>query len=235
MSEGERSEGQMGGGQMGEGMGGAGASPADRAPADRALDAFLRLVAEKGFAAVALRDIAQEAGLGFAELYRLYANKASLIAAFLRRVDSEVLAGTPTTVDAEETARDRLFEVMMRRYDSLKPHREAWRALRQTARRDPLLALAMAPALRRSMAAMLEAASIPSDGLAGAMRQNGLLAIHHAVSGVFDADETADLSKTMAALDSRLKAAERWSQLFDKYTRIPKPASATEPPVSPAA
>lgn len=211
------------------------ATPSDRAPVDRALDAFLELVAEKGFAGVALRDVAQAAGLGFAELYRLHPDKASLVTAFLKRVDGEVLAGTPTTVDAEETARDRLFEVMMRRYDSLKRYREAWRTLRQTARRDPLLALAMAPAVRRSMAAMLEAASIPSDGLAGAMRQNGLLAIHHAVSRVFDGDETVDLSKTMAALDSRLKTAERWSQLFDKYKRSPKPESATEPPVSPAA
>lgn len=232
MSEGPGSEGGSEG-PMSEGTGGA--EPSDRAPADRALDAFLRLVAEKGFAGVALRDVAQAAGLGFAELYRLHPDKASLVTAFLKYVDGEVLAGTPTTVDAEETARDRLFEVMMRRYDSLKSHREAWQALRQAARRDPLLALAVAPAVRRSMAAMLEAASIPSDGLAGAMRQNGLLAIHHAVSRVFDGDETGDLSKTMAALDSRLKTAERWSQLFDKYTRSPKPRNATESPVSPVA
>ncbi len=75
-----------------------------------------------------------------------------------------------------------------------------------------MLALAMAPALRRSMAAMLEAASVSSEGLPGALRQNGLLAIHYAVSRVFDGDETGDLSKTMAALDSRLKTAERWAQ-----------------------
>ena len=66
---------------------------------------------------------------------------------------------------------------------------------------------------------MLEAASVPSDGFGGALRQNGLLAIHYAVSRVYDRDETADLSKTMAALDSRLKMAERWSQLFDKYVK----------------
>jgi hypothetical protein len=79
------------------------------------------------------------------------------------------------------------------------------------------------------MAAMLEAASVPSDGLTGALRQNGLLAIHYAVSRVFDRDETADLSKTMAALDSRLKMAERWAQFFDKYTKSPKLA---DPPPS---
>ena len=217
-----------------------GAEPADRAPpgrspGDRALDAFLRLIADKGFAAVALRDVAQEAGLGFAELYGLHSDKVSLVAAFMARVDAEVLAGTPSVIDAEETARDRLFDVMMRRYDSLKPHREAMRALRIAALRDPLLGLAIGPAVRRSMAAMLEAASIPSDGLGGALRQNGLLVIHQAVSRVFDKDETDDLSKTMASLDSRLKAAERWSQLFDKYIKNKKREAPAEPSDSPAA
>ena len=205
----------------------AGRAPPDGTPGDRALDAFLRLVAEKGFTAVALREVAREAGLGFAELYRLHSGKVSLVAAFLGRVDSEVLAGMSSVVDPEETARDRLFDVMMRRYDALKPYRKAMYALRRAALRDPLLGLAVGPSLRRSMAAMLEAASIPSDGLGGALRQNGLLAIHHAVSRAFDQDETDDLSKTMAALDSRLKAAEKWSQLFDKYTKNrQKPVSA---------
>ena len=62
------------------------------------------------------------------------------------------------------------------------------------------------------MAAMLEAAGLPSEGVSGAVRQNGLLAIYYAVSRVFDRDDSADLSKTMAALDSRLKTAERWAQ-----------------------
>jgi hypothetical protein len=135
----------------------------------------------------------------------------------MARIDAEVLAGTPRQSDPEETARDRLFDVMMRRYDALRPHRPALAALRRAGARDPLLTLALAPPLRRSMAAMLEAAALSSDGLNGALRQNGLLAIHYIVSRVFDRDETGDLSKTMAALDGRLKMAERWAQVFDKY------------------
>jgi AcrR family transcriptional regulator len=196
------------------------------APADAALDTFLGLIAEKGFASVTMRDVAQGAGLGLAELHRAYRDKVALVGAFMRRVDDAVLAGTASESDPEETARDRLFDVMMRRYDALKPHRAALRAVRRAASRDPVLALAMGPALRRSMAAMLQAAAISSDGLVGALRQNGLLAIHAAVSRVFDQDESADLSKTMAALDSRLKTAERWAQTFDKYgssARRPRP------------
>ena len=184
---------------------------------DKAIDAFLRLIAEKGYAGVSLREVAEAAGLGVAELYRLHPDKVALIAAFMARIDAEVLAGTPRQRDPEETARDRLFDVMMRRYDALRPHRAALAALRRAGMRDPLLALALGPSARRSMAAMLEAASLSSDGLNGALRQNGLLAVHYAVSRVFDRDETGDLSKTMAALDGRLKTAERWAQVFEKY------------------
>ncbi len=197
------------------------------ASAETVLDAFIRLISEKGYVEVSLRDVASAADLGLADLYRLYPDKVALAAAFMARIDAAVLAGTPRQADPEETARDRLFDVMMRRYDALKPCRAALRAIRRAGTRDPLLALALAPALRRSMAAMLEAAALPSDGLSGAVRQNGLLAIHHAVVRVFDRDDTVDLSKTMAALDSRLKMAERWSQLFERYT-VSRPTKEAE-------
>lgn len=187
------------------------------------VDVFLGLIAEKGFAEVTLREVAQASGMGLADLYRLHRNKVALVAAFTARIDAAVLASTPSANDPEETARDRLFDTMMRRYDALKPQRAAIKAVRRAARRDPLLALALIRALRRSMAAMLEAAGIASEGLPGAVRQKGLLIIHYAVSRVFEQDESDDLSKTMAALDGRLKSAEKWSQLFDKYVISGKP------------
>jgi len=197
------------------------------ASAETVLDAFIGLISERGFVEVTLRDVAAAADLGLADLYRLFPDKVALAAAFMARIDAAVLAGTPRQADPEETARDRLFDVMMRRYDALKPYRAASGAIRRAGTRDLLLALALGPALRRSMAAMLEAAGLPSDGLPGAVRQNGLLAIHHAVARVFDRDDSVDLSKTMAALDSRLKIAERWSQLFEKYT-VSGPAKAMD-------
>lgn len=198
------------------------------ASANTVLDAFLTLVAERGYGKVTLRDVAASADIGLADLYRLYPDKRALVAGVMARVDAAVLAGTPRQVDPEETARDRLFDVMMRRYDTLKPHREAVRSIVRAARRDPLLALALAPSARRSMAAMLEAAGLSSEGISGAVRQNGLLAIYAAVSRVFDSDDSADLSKTMAALDGRLKTAERWAQIFERY-KVSRPEPVSEP------
>jgi AcrR family transcriptional regulator len=208
-----------------------GSDKSDPDRSDKAVDAFLGLVAERGFADVTLRDVAQAAGMGIAELYAVHPDKVSLAAAFVGRIDAAVLDGTPREPDPEETARDRLFDTMMRRYDALRPHREALRAIRRASMRDPLLMLALGPALRRAMAATLEAAGLSSEGMSGALRQNGLLAIHYAVSRTFDRDETVDLSKTMAALDSRLRTAERWSQLFERY-RVPPAGRTANSPAS---
>ena len=181
------------------------------------LDAFLGQIGDRGYAAVGLRDVAQAVGLGMAELYGLFPDKVALAGAFMARIDAEVLAGAGPSTDPEETPRDRLFDTMMRRYDALKPYRSAVRALRQAAVADPLLGLALGAPLRRSMACILEAASITSDGTSGAVRQMGLLAVDQALLGIFMKDDSADLSQTMAALDRRLKTAERWIQVIDKY------------------
>ncbi len=196
---------------------------------EQLLDAFLRLLAERSYDDVSLGDVGAAASLGRTELYRLYPDKLALVQAFMARVDGEVLAGTPASLDPEETVRDRLFDLLMRRFDALKPHRTALASIRRAGRRDPMMALVLGPGLMRSMAAMLEAAGVSGRGLPGLVRQNALLAIYAAISGVFDKDESADLSKTMAALDSRLKTAQRWAQTFDKYTdfrrdRVASPA-----------
>src|SRR5262249_44383862 len=110
---------------------------------DKAPEAFLALISGEGFVDGSLRDVGGRAGMGLAELYRLYPDKVALTAAFMARVDTEVLAGVPHKSDPEETARDRLFEVLMRRYDALRPHRAALAAIRRAATRDPMLAIAI--------------------------------------------------------------------------------------------
>ncbi|MBS0538613.1 MAG: TetR family transcriptional regulator [Proteobacteria bacterium] len=195
----------------------------------KALDTFLGLVAERGYGEVSLADVSMASGLSRAELYRLYPDKLALVAGFMARIDGEVLAATPEAEDPEETVRDRLFDILMRRFDALKPHRVALASIRRAGLRDPLTALVLGPTLMRSMAAMLEAAGADSSGILGAVRQNGLLAIYAAVSQVFERDDTGDLSQTMAALDSRLKTAEKWAQTFDKHRVSPRSPAESAP------
>ncbi len=210
------------------------------------MDAFLKLLAEKGWHGFALRDVAEAAGVGLAELYIAFPSRTALVEAFLADIDHAVLDGTAPSLDPDETVRDRLFDTMMRRYDALRPHKEAVAALAEGLARDPLAALTLSRALGRSMAVVLEAAGVSAEGLSGTLRRNALAAMHVAVMRVWLRDDSADQSRTMATLDHRLKRAERWVQSLDRFgksaRRRGRPAASREaapeapgPPASPAA
>lgn len=186
---------------------------------DRAVDAFLAVLGERGWAATTLGDVATRAELGFAELYATFPGKIALLSAAMAWIDRQVLAGVAPSLDPEETPRDRLFDTLMRRYDALAAHREAVRSACAAVRRDPLLALQLVPAVRRSQAAMLAASGIDTDGARGAVRIAGLAAIHARTLRAFLADGSADLSATMAMLDSQLRAAESRIQTIEKYIK----------------
>jgi AcrR family transcriptional regulator len=179
--------------------------------ADRAaliVDAALRLAARDGWQALSLADLAAEAGISVLQLYAVFRSKTAILDAFHRRVDAAVIAGAR---DAEgERPRDRLFDAMMRRFDALSPHKAAVRAIARDVPADPLAALCGVPALLNSMAWMLELSGVSTTGWRGRARTKLLLGVYLSVLRVWFADETADMTKTMAALDARLRRGERW-------------------------
>jgi AcrR family transcriptional regulator len=174
----------------------------------RLLDAALGLAAERGWHAVSLGDVARAADLSLGDLYREYSCKTAILSALIQRTDQAILAA-PVDELAGEPARDRLFDILMRRFDALTPHKPALRAVLRDSPRDPLALLGLMPAILKSMAWMLEAAGLPAHGVRGGIHVNLLMAIHLATLRTWLADESADMAKTMAALDSRLRRAER--------------------------
>lgn len=175
----------------------------------RVIDAALELAAERGWEQVSLLDIAKRAQVPLAELYSHYPGKHEILAAFTRRVDEEVVAEQEMEPASGEPARDRLFDVLMRRFDHLQPHRRAIRSILEAYRRDPALALGGLFQLRRSMTWMLEASGLSASGLRGEMRLDGLCAIYIATLRTWLQDDTEDMAKTMAALDGYLRRIER--------------------------
>jgi AcrR family transcriptional regulator len=169
---------------------------------ERMLDAALALAADRDWAGIGLAEIAHHAGLPLAEAFAACRSKLALLAALTRRLDGAALAGTP---EAEGLPRERLFDLLMRRFDVLQPHRRALRSMLRGSLGDPAALLA-APALLRSMAWMLEAAGIATSGWRGALRVHVLAGVYLSVLRVFLDDESADLAATMAALDRRLRA-----------------------------
>jgi hypothetical protein len=118
-----------------------------------------------------------------------------------------VLRGT--VAGQGESPRDRIFDVLMRRLDAMQPHRPGLVRFLDELRGDPPIALFVLGLLPRSMAWMLEAASVDTAGLAGLARTEGLTAVWLATLRAWARDETVDLGPTMAALDRALDRAEQ--------------------------
>ena len=92
--------------------------------------------------------IAAEAGLPILTLYRTFPSKPAILCAFSRRIDETVLAA-PLDADPDERPRDRVFDLLMRRFDALRPHRDAIEVLGRELPGDPV---GRARAWRRSVA-----------------------------------------------------------------------------------
>ncbi|MBT7944333.1 MAG: TetR family transcriptional regulator, partial [Alphaproteobacteria bacterium] len=139
-------------------------------PRDRVIDAALELALARGWQPLSLAEIADGAGMTLSEMRAIFASKAAILNGLTRRTDERVL--TEGKADGS-SPRDRLFDVLMRRFDVLEPHRDALRVIARDIVFDPLAALSQGPQLLCSMAWMLETAGLNSGGPVGAIRTKG--------------------------------------------------------------
>lgn len=190
-------------------------------PSQKIIDASLKLAEEKGWRPLGLPEIAEAAGVSLSELHRHFVSKQAILDGFSQSIDGALLDELDEDLELEEPARDRLFDVLMRRFDLLQPHRPALARITYDQLNDPLALCGSLRQLSQSMRWMLEGARIGTGGLVGAVRVKALVAIYLSVIPVWLRDETADQSKTMAALDARLRRVEG---LIDRLGRGRYPA-----------
>ncbi|MGH7031869.1 MAG: TetR family transcriptional regulator [Stellaceae bacterium] len=184
-------------------------NPDAASDAERIIEAAFARIASEGWRRLSLAAIAQEAGLPILRVYRTFRSKQAVLCGFLRRIDEAVLT-EPPAAEEDERPRDRLFDLLMRRFDALRPYRPALVMLRRELAGDPVSALAATAALARSMRWMLEAAEISTIGWRGAIGVKLTGAAYLAAMRTWRQDDSPDLAQTMAALDARLRRIERW-------------------------
>jgi AcrR family transcriptional regulator len=187
---------------------------------DKIVAAFLTLLAETPFEEIGLADIAGGAGVTLAQLRGEFSSTLAILAAHIKTVDRAVLAEDLSDM-AEEPARERLFDVLMRRLEALEPHRDAVRSLLRSARRSPPFALALNGLAVRSQKWMLTAAGINASGPRGAIRAQGLAVLFASVLRTWVNDEDSGHARTMAALDRALARGQRFGGLIDDLCAIP--------------
>lgn len=173
-------------------------------PRERIISAALRLAETRSWRDLSLGEIAAEAGIPLLEFRHAFQSKAQVLAAFSRLVDKEVLK--KFAAPGKDVPRDRLFDVILTRLETLQPYKAALRRIAEDATLTQALSQA-GPALK-SQYWMLAAAGISGEGGLGLLRVRGLLAIYSRIFAIWLDDDDPGMARTMAALDRRLRRGE---------------------------
>lgn len=174
----------------------------------KAVRAALELAQEHDWGDITLGDIAKRAGLDVADLRREFACKSDILRVFQAEVDAEVLAKVPQP-GADQSVRDRLFEIIMTRFEVMAPYKPALKRIVCYLRCRPGEASLVACSALGSQYWMLAGAGAKLGGVHAAVRVAGLTAVYGKVFRVWLEDSSRSLDKTMAALDRALSNGER--------------------------
>jgi AcrR family transcriptional regulator len=188
---------------------------------ERIIESFMGLLGEKPIEEIGFAEIARGADVSLAQLRGMFGSKLAILSAHVKEIDRQVLAGGDAEM-AEESPRERLFDVLMRRIELLEPRKAAVRSLLRSCRRHPGLAFALNGLAVRSQQWMLTAADIDAAGPRGMARAQGLALLFASVLRTWVHDDDPGHARTMAALDRALARGRRLSGFLDDLCRIPK-------------
>jgi Bacterial regulatory proteins, tetR family. len=191
------------------------------------VEALMRLAAERDWDAIRLSDIAAEAGVSLADFRGAFPSKGAVLAEFSRRIDKAVLEalpapGAPDSM-ADQPARERVFDIIMRRLDALAPYRAALKRLSRGLRRELTALPELARLTLNSMRFMLEAAGIDTEGSMGHVRLQGAVLVYARVLDTWYNDDDPALAATMARLDRELTRGERMLRCAEDAYRLAAP------------
>lgn len=174
----------------------------------------LHLAVAQGWEYTTLRDIAEHAGVSASDLYDAIDDKNDILVILGRKIDKEIMGNIDLSDDGATNSRDRLFDIMMDRYEALNEYREGVVSILESFKHDPKQAVISMPHLCKSMGWMLEVSGIETAGIKGALKVVGLTGVYIKVLKIWAEDESTDLSKTMSALDKALERAEKAANIL---------------------
>ncbi|HWA01658.1 MAG TPA: hypothetical protein VG841_15225 [Caulobacterales bacterium] len=198
-------------------------SPSDPAIRRDLARAALSLAATKPWRELTLAQLAVEAGRPVSDFYAGSLGEAldCVEEAFDRAIGEDLDALDPT-----QSVRDRLFELIMRRFEAMEPHRAAVLAMEAGQERDPTLLAAAHQRHVRCARWVLALAGLEADGMTGHARAQGLGVIIGQARAAWRGDDAGDFAKTMASLDKNLRRAE---EMFGRWAGF-EGRRADEPP-----
>ena len=186
------------------------------------IEATMRLAADRPWNDIELPDIAREAGVSLADLRDLFPSKGAVLGGFSRMIDRKVLEGASDDL-AGEPARERVFDVMMRRLDAMGPYKAALRRIVWALRFDPLSMAALNQTGLNSQRYMLASAGISTEGPLGLLKLQGAVVVLANTMETWFEDDDPVQARTMARLDRELRRGERVLERAEDFRRLTAP------------
>jgi len=189
------------------------------------VEALMNLAAQRPWHEIEITDVAKAANVSLAEFRDLFPSKGAVLGALSRQIDRQVLEGTTDDL-AGEPARERIFDVLMRRFDALQPYKQALRRITQDLQYDPVSLAALNQVSLNSQRFMLAAAGINTEGPLGTLKLQGAVLVYANAMRTWLDDDDPTLARTMARLDRELRRGERVLEGAEDLRRLSAPLRA---------
>lgn len=186
--------------------------------------AALTLAATTPWRDITLAALADAASRPLADLYG-----ASLWEAVdcAEEAFDRAIADGSAALDPQQSVRDRLFDLIMKRFEAMEPHRKAVMGMEYGVDRDPTLLASQHQRHVRCARWVLALAGLEADGVTGQARAQGLGVIIGQARAAWRGDVDGDFAKTMASLDKNLRRAE---EMFGRWAGFEAKAKPEPPP-----
>ena len=136
----------------------------------------------------------------------------------MRQIDDDISKSLSFKDLAEETEKDRLFAILMERFEALQPYKTVVSSSLNSISQDPLTLKKISKQFKYSMFLMLENADLLSHSTVyNDMKSIGLGVIYIDSLRVWVNDSSVDMDKTMAYLDKRLSQADSVLQTLKNF------------------
>ena len=198
---------------------------APTAPMDKRkaiVEALMDLASRRPWHEIEITDIAKAANVSLAEFRDLFPSKGAVLGGLSRIIDKQVLEGTTDDL-AGEPARERIFDVLMRRFDAMQPYKEALRRISQDLQYDPVSLAALNQVALNSQRFMLAAAGINTEGPLGTLKLQGAVLVYANTMRTWLEDDDPAQARTMARLDRELRRGERILEGAEDLRRLTAP------------
>lgn len=181
----------------------------DRQTKDKIIDSALDIATDLPWQDVSFNEIIEGANVPMIDAQEYFDCKTDILVGYGRRIDKKMIENVRFPEGNDLTIREKLFDIMMERFDIVNNDRDAVLSIVHSFRSDPKQMIISLPHLGKSMGKMLTLADADTVGILGAAQISGLMGAYLYALKAWKNDESDDLGSTMAALDKALNIAEQ--------------------------